>query len=174
MATSTGARRWKRVHRCTALCGPEPSRPASRQTCSEAVEHIMVRPAGPDRSKCCSMAAYRDSYKLRTDGRNPSRASGLKVRPAALKCPSIVFTSARMASIRDGRSGPQAELTSSWPPGSKVTAAPWGSTLPAGAAAARTSASGTARLESDASWTIRSISTPTGPGGPVLKQVEAI
>ena len=52
--------------------------PASTLTCTEAVEHIMVRPAGPQPSRYRSIATYLGSSVMRRDGRIGSRRS----RPA--------------------------------------------------------------------------------------------
>src|SRR5690349_2676850 len=82
MATRTGKRVCSRDQRCAAPVDPAASVPASSEIWSDAVEHIMVRPAEPKALKCRSMAAYRGWSSDRTAGRPGSRASDPKQRPA--------------------------------------------------------------------------------------------
>jgi hypothetical protein len=53
VATSVGPISWRACQRSVTAV---PS-PASRQTCTADVEHIMVRPCGPTRSNAASIAA---------------------------------------------------------------------------------------------------------------------
>ncbi len=53
VATSTGPTAWARRHRVVTSAGG----PVSTLTWTDAVEHIMVRPAKPSTSKKASMAA---------------------------------------------------------------------------------------------------------------------
>jgi hypothetical protein len=64
-ATNTGPSACSRRQRQPTLAGPPSRSPASRQTCTEAVLHIISRPHGPARLKNSSIAAYRGTSSTR-------------------------------------------------------------------------------------------------------------
>ncbi len=82
VATNTGPSACSRRHRQPTLDGPVPCSPASRQTCTEAVLHIISLPQGPARLKNSSMAAYRGTSSTRCGDRSGSRPSPVRHRPA--------------------------------------------------------------------------------------------
>ena len=174
--------------------GPSESSPASRQTWTDAVAHIIWRPHGPPRSKNASMAAYRGRSSTRRGGRSGSRPNpgelkagggerraqrgevggggadqvGQRIRGqrAELKLPAGSVVS----SAPDG-STPGASLSEAGPAGLSGSSVPDPVSAPKAATAAAIRPAGTGRAGSRASRTSHSSSTPTRRGGPVFRQM---
>lgn len=143
-ATRTAPRRWARRQRRPKPSGPGSSYPASRHTWTEAEAHIMARPAGPVRSKWASMASYRGSCRKRRGGCHGSWPSPVRVRSLARRAARTAVRSAATESMHSMRESAGSELSSSWPPGSTVSADRRGSALnEAYAAASRWCCTGT-------------------------------
>ena len=122
-ATSAGPRAWAARHRVAAWSAS----PASRQTCIDAVLHIIREPCGPMRSKAACMASYRGTCNNRFGGRcgsvpwRPSTSPQPSSRSARVAASAVATEMSSAADLVGG-----VEI-STWPPGSTVIRDPAGS-----------------------------------------------
>ena len=148
-------------------CGP-----ASRLTCTDAVDVIIAAPASPVwlAVKNCSIARYRSPGFTRLAGRSGSAPTSTRPRPA---CANAARSTARsaviaaMAATGPSIGGPD---NSTAPPGSTVIALPPGSGGTPAMASVSSSQSGR-RIGSVRSKQCASTSRPTRPTGPSARQV---
>lgn len=149
--------------------------PASRLTWTDAVEVIIAAPAVPVRlaRKNVSMAAYLAPGFTRPDGRSGSAPSNTIPKPARVNAARSTARSEAMAAAASGAAASGGPDNSTAPPGSTVTRLPPGSGSSAAIVAVSSSQPGR-RSGSFRSKQCASISSPTGPTGPSVRQLSAM
>jgi len=157
--------------------------PTSRQIWRPAVLYIILRPAGPRRSKTRRIARYRGVSNMGRGDRWASMPPAPRTNPARPRSAVSWAISALVAATRAATEVCVAVETSTCPPGSTVTELPyrngWAGLVISsvrglcGPNAARSRLAPTGRAGSTASCTIHSSSVPSHRGGPVLKQIRA-
>ena len=154
----------------------QPSRgPASRLTCTDAVDVIIAAPASPVwlAVKNCSIARYRSPGLTRLAGRSGSAPSSTRPRPACANAERSTARSAVIAAMAATGSSIGGPDNSTAPPGSTVIALPPGSGGTPAMASLSSAQSGR-RIGSARSKQCASTSRPTRPTGPSARQVSPI
>ena len=157
-----------RTRAAQSACGP-----ASRLTCTDAVDVIIAAPAAPVwlAAKNCSIARYRSPGFTRFAGRSGSAPSSTRPNPASANAERSTARSAAMAVIAGSRPSIGGPDSSTAPPGSTVIDAAAGQVghicddrgdlvpIPGGAADRRDRRSAPR------------LSRPTRPTGPSVRQL---